>query len=117
MAGFLNIYHCHIIARITTIKMVSVKTLFAIISFAMCINLIVDAGYPIVKNVARKADTEDYEDEIKAMAAASKTRHEERQENVRSIHSKEKVDPSRDPPRFEEREVAPLENAKRTEPY
>ena len=82
----------------------------------MCINLIVDAGYPIVKNVARKADTEDYEDEIKAMAAASKTRHEERQENVRSIHSKEKVDPSRDPPRFEERKIAPLEKEKRAAP-
>ena len=61
----------------------------------------------------RKADTEDYEDEIKAMAAADKIRHEERKENVKSILSKEKVDPSRRPSRHEEREVAPLENEKR----
>ena len=81
--------------------MVSVKTLFAIIAFAMCINLIVEAknsnyepskekrgGYPFVKKGARKADTEDYEDEIKATADASKTRPEESQENQRSILSK-----------------------------
>ena len=109
--------------------MASVKTLFAIIAFAMCINLIAEAknfkyepskekrgGYPFVKNGARKADTEDYEDEIKAMAAADKIRHEERKENVKSILSKEKVDPSRRPSRHEEREVAPLENEKRAAP-
>ena len=109
--------------------MVSVKTLFAIIAFAMCINLIVGAknsnyepskekrgGYPFVKKGARKADTEDYEDEFKAMAAASKTRHEERQDNVRSILSKEKVDPSRRPPRHEERKADPYQNKKRVAP-
>ena len=96
--------------------MVSVKTLCVISAFAMCINLIVEARVGFVKIGERKADTEDYEDEIKAMAAADKIRHEERKENVKSILSKEKVDPSRRPSRHEEREVAPLENEKRAAP-
>ena len=109
--------------------MASVKTLFAIIAFAMCINLIVEAknfkyepskekrgGYPFVKNGARKADTEDYEDEIKAMAAAAKMRHEERKEYVKSIFPIKKVGPFRRQSRPEEREVSPLDNEKRVAP-
>ena len=49
----------------------------------MCINLIVEARVGFVKIGERKADTEDYADEIKAMATADKIRHEERKENVK----------------------------------
>ena len=90
--------------------MASVKTLFAIIAFAMCINLIVETRVGFVKIGERKADTEDYEDEIKAMAGAAKIRHEERKEYVKSILPIKKVDLTRHPSRPEEREVSPLDD-------